>query len=143
VINTIDVRFFIENIRHGYDERKSRHDNMSDKPITMAQEMYNLVMNSNQIVHNRGRALAYLGNAHKKRKEVPTKPRHQYDLAVSEPAQRGFGGNPFLKGGKAVPKYNDSEDRSDQVFIQQDVKRRRQNDDIVSQHSAHNSTVPQ
>jgi len=54
------------NIKNGYDERKARHVDKSDKPITMAQEMYNLIMSSNQIVHNRGRALAYLGNGHKK-----------------------------------------------------------------------------
>ncbi|TNV67672.1 hypothetical protein FGO68_gene4009 [Halteria grandinella] len=105
--------------------------------------MYNLVMNSNQIVHNRGRALAYLGNAHKKRKEAPTKARHQYDLAVKEPSQRGLALNPFLNGGRPMPKYNDSEDRADQIIYQQDVKRRRQNDDIASQHSARNSTAPQ
>jgi hypothetical protein len=48
--------------------RKTRHFEKNNQPITMAQEMYNLVMNSNQIVHNRGRALAFLGNSYKKRK---------------------------------------------------------------------------
>jgi hypothetical protein len=33
----------------------------------MDESLYNLLMGSNQIVHNRGRALAYLGNAEKKR----------------------------------------------------------------------------
>lgn len=49
--------------------------------------MYELIRNSNQIVHNRGKALSYLGNADKKRRhgdidgaeEVrPSKPRHEY-----------------------------------------------------------------
>jgi hypothetical protein len=33
----------------------------------MDASLYNLLKGSNQIVHNRGRALAYLGNAEKKR----------------------------------------------------------------------------
>lgn len=82
---------------------------MSDKPITMAQEMYNLIMGSNQIVHNRGRALAYLGNGDKKRKERPGKQRHQYELAVADLQPRGMAGNPFLRGQGPIPKYNDSE----------------------------------
>jgi len=35
--------------------------------MEMDESLYNLLMGSNQIVHNRGRALAYLGNAEKKR----------------------------------------------------------------------------
>ena len=35
--------------------------------MEMDQSLYNLLMGSNQIVHNRGRALAYLGNGEKKR----------------------------------------------------------------------------
>ena len=35
--------------------------------MEMDAELYNLLMRSNQIVHNRGRALCYLGNADKKR----------------------------------------------------------------------------
>ena len=68
MINTIDPHFFIENIKSGYEMRKNRHADKSDQPIEMSTEMYQLIMNSNQIVHNRGRALAYLGNADKKRK---------------------------------------------------------------------------
>jgi len=30
-------------------------------------EMFQLLMGSNQIIHNRGRALAYMGNADRKR----------------------------------------------------------------------------
>ena len=35
--------------------------------MQMDESLYNLLMGSNQIVHNRGRALAYLGNADRKR----------------------------------------------------------------------------
>ena len=35
--------------------------------MEMDESLYNLLKGSNQIVHNRGRALAYLGNAEKKR----------------------------------------------------------------------------
>lgn len=40
--------------------------------MEMPKELYSLLMNSNQIVHNRGRALAYFGNADKKRKRDET-----------------------------------------------------------------------
>ena len=73
--------------------------------------MYQLIMNSNQIVHNRGRALAYLGNADKKRKANVVNygsdeaeedngrqksERHQYDLKTSLRE-----GNPFANRGAA------------------------------------------
>jgi hypothetical protein len=35
--------------------------------MEMNESLYDLLKGSNQIVHNRGRALAYLGNAEKKR----------------------------------------------------------------------------
>ena len=35
--------------------------------MEMDVDLYNLLMGSNQIVHNRGRALAYLGGADRKR----------------------------------------------------------------------------
>ena len=85
VINTIDPSFFIANIKNGYDMRKTRHFEKNNQPITMAQEMYNLVMNSNQIVHNRDRALAFLGNSYKKhRQSEGGRPRHEYSLAVND-----------------------------------------------------------
>lgn len=126
MINSIDQRFFIENIRNGYDERKARHDNMGDKPITMAVEMYNLIMGSSQIVHNRGRALAYIGNGDKKRKERPQNQRHQFSLKVNEPSPGRTLGNPFMKRGGAMIKPNEYNEK-DSMMIPQQSKRLRPN----------------
>ena len=35
--------------------------------MEMSQELFHILINSNQVVHNRGRALAYLGGGEKKR----------------------------------------------------------------------------
>ena len=66
-MNTLDPSYFIENIKSGYEQRKIRHSDRNEQKMEMDQSLYNLLMGSNQIVHNRGRALAYLGNAEKKR----------------------------------------------------------------------------
>lgn len=68
MINTIDEDFFISNIREGYRLRKERHADKDHGTIAMDVEMYRILMGSNQIVHNRGRALAYLTGS-KKRKD--------------------------------------------------------------------------
>ena len=54
--------------------------------MEMEAGLYNLIMGSNQIVYNRGRALAYLGGADKKRNRpdggngpMQQVKRHQYD----------------------------------------------------------------
>ena len=67
IVNTLDPNYFIENIRSGYEQRKIRHSDRNEQKMEMDESLYNLLMGSNQIVHNRGRALAYLGNAEKKR----------------------------------------------------------------------------
>ena len=66
-MNTLDPSYFIEKIRSGYEQRKIRNSDRNEQKMEMDQSLYNLLMGSNQIVHNRGRALAYLGNAEKKR----------------------------------------------------------------------------
>ena len=65
--------------------------------------MYQLIMNSNQIVHNRGKALSYLAGADKKRKAdqagipQPPRQRHQYkrknDLNFSSGFLRNLNAN--------------------------------------------------
>ena len=47
--------------------RKIRHSDKNETKMEMDLDLYNLLMGSNQIVHNRGRALAYLGGAERKR----------------------------------------------------------------------------
>jgi len=110
----------------------------------MAQEMYNLIMGSSQIVHNRGRALAYLGNAEKKRKQPgddgkASRAKHQYALAVKEfdSMQRGFGGNPSIRQGGLGPKYDDAPltFSSNAAFLGQ-VTKRRPTTDILDQAHA-------
>ena len=65
-----------------------RHADKGESKLTIDREMYALLMGSNQIVHNRGRALAYMGNAEKKRLlpdgSLPgpktKRKKHQYEL---------------------------------------------------------------
>ena len=64
-----------------------RHADKGESKLTIDREMYALLMGSNQIVHNRGRALAYMGNAEKKRLPDGSLPgpktkrrKHQYEL---------------------------------------------------------------
>lgn len=83
-MNTIDPSFFPENIRAGYEQRKIRHVDKTETKMQMDAGLFELIMGSNQIVHNRGRALAYLGGADKKRKlnedgTAHVVIRHQYD----------------------------------------------------------------
>jgi hypothetical protein len=140
VINTIDPQFFIANIRNGYDERKARHADKSDKPITMAQEMYNLIMNSNQIVHNRGRALAYLGNAEKKRKQPGSYQKHQYELKVEDfgHAARLPQANPFLKR-SAMPRYEEPI-ITNQMISSSQISKRRPDTQVLSQAYSNSKT---
>jgi len=57
----------MENIQEAYRLRKIRHSDKNEAKMEMDLDLYNLLMGSNQIVHNRGRALAYLGGADRKR----------------------------------------------------------------------------
>lgn len=67
-MNTLDTDFFIENIRAGYEQRKARRFDKGEEPIEIIPLIHELIKNSNQIVHNRGKALSYLSN---KRKDNP------------------------------------------------------------------------
>ena len=67
-MNTLDPEYFPENIRDGYRQRKERHEDRGNEKLEINAELFQLIQGSNQIIHNRGRALAYLGNADKKRK---------------------------------------------------------------------------
>lgn len=95
IINTVDPTFFPTNIHFGYQQRKDRHADKTNQKTIFQNEVFELVMGSNQVVHNRGRALAYLGNADKKRRrpqefdgggndvDMGQKlPRHQYKRRI-------------------------------------------------------------
>lgn len=99
-MNTVEPAFFHENILYGYEQRKNRHADKNDSKMEMTTEIYHLLMSSNQIVHNRGRALAYLGGGDKKRAraeagfdEERARP-HQYkrkqELPMHQPRQGSF-----------------------------------------------------
>jgi hypothetical protein len=78
-VNTVDPDFFEKNIKAGYQQRKERHFDKGDEPLVMVQHIYDLIRDSHQIVHNKGKALSYLSN---KRKDNPVlrNPPRQYDL---------------------------------------------------------------
>lgn len=65
-MNTIDPGYFIENIKEGYRQRKERHSDKGMASLEVDQGMYALLMGSNQVIHNRGRALAYLSGLKKR-----------------------------------------------------------------------------
>jgi hypothetical protein len=67
IINTIEEGFFITNIKAGYEKRKIRQADKGESKLSIDKDIYALLMGSNQIVHNKGRALAYMGNSEKKR----------------------------------------------------------------------------
>jgi hypothetical protein len=66
-VNTIDPTYFPENIKEAYRLRKIHHADKSDSKLEIEADLFKLLMSSNQIIHNRGRALAYMGGADKKR----------------------------------------------------------------------------
>ena len=78
-MNTLDPQYFEENIRAAYELRKIRHMDKNDGQLEMDYEIYNLLKGSNQIVHNRGKALSYMNE--KKRPSDPTDAtvRHEYE----------------------------------------------------------------
>ena len=70
-MNSLDPNFFIDNIRDGYRQRKDRADERGNAKMMMDASLFALISGSNQVVHNRGRALAYMNNADKKRRLGP------------------------------------------------------------------------
>ena len=66
MVNTIDPQFFEDNIAEGYRQRKERHSDKDNVEISMNLELYHALMNSNQVVHNRGKALSYLCGSKKR-----------------------------------------------------------------------------
>lgn len=64
----MDESFFIDNIREAYKLRKERHADRNSSKMEMDASLYHLLMGSNQIVHNRGKALSYLGGGDRKRR---------------------------------------------------------------------------
>ena len=77
-MNTLDPDFFEMNIAEGYRQRKERHTEKDNAEISMDLGLYQLLMSSNQIIHNRGRALAYL---------CGSKKRFQHDSEGDQPME--------------------------------------------------------
>jgi hypothetical protein len=65
-VNTCDPTYFPENIKEAFRLRKINHADKSNSKLEVDADLYHLIMGSNQIVHNRGRALAYLGGDKKR-----------------------------------------------------------------------------
>ena len=51
----------------------------NDGQLEMDYEIYNLLKSSNQIVHNRGKALSYMNEKKRARDSTDTVLRHEYD----------------------------------------------------------------
>lgn len=49
IINTVDPTYFGRNIRHSYEMRKLESARNSQRQCTITEQMYNLIVNSNQI----------------------------------------------------------------------------------------------
>ena len=79
-MNAVDPAFFQETIRAGYQQRKERHFDKDEQPLEMVEFFYDLIKSSNQIVHNRGKALSYLSNRRDDRPPTIRKAPHQYEL---------------------------------------------------------------
>ena len=84
-MSTVDPDFFQKNIKAGYQQRKERHFDKDEEPLQMVPYIYDLIRNSNQIVHNKGKALSYLSNKRKDNPVLRNAP-HEYDL-VAQPRQ--------------------------------------------------------
>jgi hypothetical protein len=67
-VNTLDPDFFITNINAGYEQRKLRKSDQESQVFEIDAGIYNIIMNSHQIVNNRGKALSYLCADKEKRK---------------------------------------------------------------------------
>ena len=62
IVNTLDPRYFEVNIHAAYEIRKIKQADKEDAEVEVDYEIYNLIKNSNQIVHNRGKALSYMND---------------------------------------------------------------------------------
>ena len=62
IVNTLDPQYFEENIRAAYELRKIRMSDKNNGELDMDYEIYELIKESNQIVHNRGKALSYMND---------------------------------------------------------------------------------
>jgi hypothetical protein len=82
-VNTLDPQYFEENIRAAYEARKMRMADKNDGEVDMDFEIYNLLKSSNQIVHNRGKALSYMNDKKRPREADNVLPRHQYEVKRS------------------------------------------------------------
>jgi hypothetical protein len=87
-VNTIDHTYFPENIKEAYRLRKIHHADKSDSKLEIEAHLFRLLMGSNQIIHNRGRALAYMGGGDKKRGRADFNAGGDDDMAAQRPKKR-------------------------------------------------------
>jgi len=88
-VNTIDPDYFEVNIRSAYELRKIRYNDKNNGELEVDFEIYNLLKNSNQIVHNRGKALSYMNENKRARDPSDQVVRHEYEI------KRKLGDVPF------------------------------------------------
>lgn len=88
-MNTIDPDYFEVNIRSAYELRKIRYNDKNNGELEVDFEIYNLLKNSNQIVHNRGKALSYMNENKRARDPSDQVVRHDYEI------KRKLGDVPF------------------------------------------------
>jgi len=69
-VNTIDPDYFEVNIRSAYELRKIRYNDKNNGELEVDFEIYNLLKNSNQIVHNRGKALSYMNHEYEIKRKL-------------------------------------------------------------------------
>jgi hypothetical protein len=79
-VNTIDPDYFEVNIRSAYELRKIRYNDKNNGELEVDFEIYNLLKNSNQIVHNRGKALSYMNENKRARDPSDQVVRHEYEI---------------------------------------------------------------
>ena len=79
IVNTLDSKFFIDNIREGYRLRQERRADKGNEAVEVAPNILRIIQGSHQVVHNRGKALAYLTGKRKERPHGMPRPEpHKY-----------------------------------------------------------------
>lgn len=73
-MNTLDPEFFKANILSGEEQRKLHHSDRDAEEFEIDPGIFDIIVNSCQIVHSRGKALGYF-SAESKRKDKEDQPR--------------------------------------------------------------------
>ena len=83
-MNTLDPVFFSQNIRSGYEQRLERHANKGQEAVEIDVGIFELIRDSHQVVHNRGKALSYLAGKRKEGPERAPRPEPHKYLCTTE-----------------------------------------------------------